>query len=84
MEGSQSFRMDSLLSEMRDLEMAALTKSVPSPEPYTSLNPVELSENVSDWATQYIESGNKFAVIFFSICRNSVFPHSNANNFVGC
>ncbi|XP_065218864.1 peroxisomal targeting signal 1 receptor [Planococcus citri] len=60
-EGSQPFRMDSLLSEMRDLEMAALTKSVPSPEPYTSLNPVQLSENVSDWANQYIESGNKFA-----------------------
>lgn len=61
MEGSQSFRMDSLLSEMRDLEMAALTKSVPSAEPCTSLNHAELSENVSDWANQYIESGNKFA-----------------------
>lgn len=54
--------MDSLLSEMRDLEVAALTKSVPSPEPYTSLNPVQPNENVTDWATQYIESGNKFAV----------------------
>lgn len=59
---SQSFRMDSLLSEMRELEVAALTKSTSSSEVYTSHNSLPRNENTSDWANQYLESGSTFAV----------------------
>lgn len=62
-DNSQTFRMDSLLSEMRDMEVAALTKNIPSGT--YSLDSLSQNENISDWANQYIESGSKFAVSFF-------------------
>lgn len=64
-DSTQSFRMDSLLSEMRELENAALAKSaIPLPNSYPP-PPPPVKENVSDWANQYIESGNKFSVTEF-------------------
>lgn len=60
-DSSHTFRMESLLSEMRELEVAALTNNTSSGT--YSLDPLSQNENVSDWANQYIESGSKFAHI---------------------
>lgn len=64
-DSSHTFRMESLLSEMRELEVAALTNNTSSGT--YSLDPLSQNENVSDWANQYIESGSKFAVMLFFI-----------------
>lgn len=52
--------MDSILSDMRDLEVATLGEG-PRTADQRTLDPLK-NDNVSDWATQYLESGSKFAV----------------------
>lgn len=62
MDNASSFRMDSVLSGLRDLDGSNLVRNVPAPETYSSINPIQTNENVSEWANQYLESGSKFAV----------------------
>lgn len=60
-QATPTFRMDSLLAEMRDLERGIGTSPVQS----APISQLAAEQDVSCWAEQYLEAGKHFQVIFY-------------------
>lgn len=57
----QTFRMDSLLQEMREMEQSGLA---PRPSPGVAQLAVDPSCNPHEWAQQFLDAGKHFEVRF--------------------
>lgn len=69
----QTFRMDSLLQEMREIE-SAVTLHAPIPAPgVAALARDGLTPEDSIWAEQYLESGKHFDVRAWTILITIIF-----------